>query len=100
LPLLRVGERGEPERLEAAAITDRQQVTIEIPHDINQLQLDSPELAVEWPEATRWAFTTAIGSGFLVEEFFRVARGERRAGTYLLSRGKTLQDFDSIHPSR
>lgn len=94
LPLIRFGERGEPQRHDATDITDRQQVTIEIPYDINQVQLDNPELAAKWHEATRWAFTTAIGSGFLVEEFLRSPGGEQCVGTYVLSRGKTLQDFD------
>jgi predicted GNAT superfamily acetyltransferase len=94
MPLIRVGERGEPERHDATGITARQQVTIEIPDDINQVQLDNPELAVKWHEATRWAFTTALESGFLVEEFLRSPRGEQRVGTYVLSRGKTLQNFD------
>ena len=64
------------------------QVAIEIPADINELQEQNSELAVEWRMATRKAFTEAINADFSVENFYRTKRGERQTGVYLLSRRK------------
>ncbi|MBA3514183.1 MAG: hypothetical protein H0T77_07410, partial [Pyrinomonadaceae bacterium] len=66
---------------------------VEIPADINTLQRENPELAASWREATRWAFTEAIASGYLVEEFYGLARRDQPVGIYLLSFGKRVADF-------
>jgi predicted GNAT superfamily acetyltransferase len=60
-------------------------LTIEIPGAINALQRQHPQLAVEWREATRWAFTRALDSGYVVEEFYSATRNDQRVGVYLLS---------------
>ena len=63
---------------------------IEIPGDIGSLQQHDPELARAWRAATRQAFTSALSSGYLVEEFYRQSRSGRPFGVYLLSRGKEI----------
>jgi predicted GNAT superfamily acetyltransferase len=63
---------------------------IEIPHDIGSAQEHDPELARAWRAATRQAFTKALASGYLVEEFYRQTRDGRPSGVYLLSRGKKI----------
>src|SRR6185295_7171645 len=61
-------------------------LSIEIPLDINRLQHEHPKLAFEWREATRWAFTTALDTGYLIEDFYRANRGDHSVGVYLLTR--------------
>jgi predicted GNAT superfamily acetyltransferase len=55
---------------------------IEIPADINAVQEQSPELAFEWRERTRRAFTEAIKNGYVVRDFYR----EGEVGIYILGR--------------
>jgi len=55
---------------------------IEIPADINAVQEQSPELALEWRERTRRAFTEAIKNGYVVRDFYR----EGEVGIYILGR--------------
>ena len=55
---------------------------IEIPTDINSLQHENPEVAREWRERTRRAFTEAIDAGYSVLDFYR----EGSAGMYILGR--------------
>jgi predicted GNAT superfamily acetyltransferase len=55
---------------------------IEIPADINAVQEQSPELALEWRERTRRAFTEAIKNGYVVRDFYR----EDEVGIYILGR--------------
>jgi len=92
-PLVELGEGNAPRRHDLDEGLSHEQIAIEIPADINVLERQSGELAFEWREATRWAFTEAIAAGYLVEDFYRLNRGERRCGVYLLSRGKGLGDF-------
>ena len=68
-------------------------VLIDIPADIGVLQQQNPELAVAWRNATRSAFTDALGAGYTVEEFYRVERQGHSAGCYLLS-SKTPNGID------
>lgn len=68
-------------------------VLIEIPGDIGSLQQHNPARAADWREATRRAFTGALASGYLVEEFYRRTEKGRQLGVYLLSRGKTVEQF-------
>jgi predicted GNAT superfamily acetyltransferase len=85
-PLIRVGRDESPlvsdldEELEAG------HNLIEIPADIDGLVKRNSGLAKKWREATRRAFTEAIGKGFLVENFYRIDRGDQELGVYLLSR--------------
>jgi len=66
---------------------------IEIPADINELERQNSELASAWRVATRVAFTKALSSGYLVENFYRRSRGGQQFPTYYLSRKKNLDDF-------
>ena len=55
---------------------------IEIPSDINALQEENPERALEWRERTRREFITAIDAGYIVRDFYR--DGEK--GIYILGK--------------
>lgn len=61
-------------------------LVIEIPADINAVQVEKPGLAVEWRKATRWAFSHAMTQGYMVEEFYRVTLRDQCIGSYLLRR--------------
>lgn len=68
--LVRVGQDGEP-----VVNTDLrdEKLIIEIPGEVN---------AEVWREPTRAAFTTALGAGYVVGDFFMT---ERKVGVYLLT---------------
>ena len=91
--LVQLGANDAPQRNERSGILGQEHLSIEIPADINALQNEKPELAVEWREATRWAFNETITSGYLVEQFYRSTRKDQSVGIYLLSQGKKLEDF-------
>jgi len=80
--LVRVSAGGVPERAENFGSP---QLAIEIPWDINTLQRGQPDLALEWRKATRLAFTRALDSKYLVEEFDSVTRNDQQVGVYLLT---------------
>jgi predicted GNAT superfamily acetyltransferase len=84
LTLVRVSTDWVPQRHTSSAIFGRQRVLIEIPWDINLLQREQPRLGLEWREATRWAFTKALDSNYLVEDFVSASRNDQRVGVYLL----------------
>lgn len=65
---------------------------IEVPCDVDALQRESPALATQWREATRWAFHEQLASGYLVEEFYCQNRNGLKFGVYLLTSRK-LADF-------
>ena len=95
-PLVQFDGSGEPARTELGAALGRQRICIEIPTDINVAgngvcQVD-PELAREWRQATRWAFTEALQAGFFVAEFCRSVRGNQGPGAYVLQKG-TVEEF-------
>lgn len=90
-PLVQLQADGSPRRNDLGAGLSGVEALIDIPADINGLHRKDGELAFEWREATRWAFTQALASGYLVEDFFRETRGEQPSGVYLLSRGKRLK---------
>jgi predicted GNAT superfamily acetyltransferase len=87
-PLVEIGEDTAPRHCELNKDLSPELIAIEIPANINALERQDRELAVEWREATRRAFTESIAAGYVVENFYRLTRGERELGTYLLSRGK------------
>jgi predicted GNAT superfamily acetyltransferase len=62
------------------AVSDQDQITIEIPADINALPL---EIALKWRAETRRAFTEALKAGYIVKSFVR----NQQAGKYLLTKG-------------
>lgn len=84
--LVKSGENNIPSVDNSAENLTDEQVAIEIPADINELQKQNIRLAVEWREATRKAFTDALEQSYIVKEFYRGKRGDRRYGVYLLER--------------
>jgi predicted GNAT superfamily acetyltransferase len=86
-PLVSFNGDGRPARADLAESLARQRVSIEIPREILEVERADMELAREWREATRWAFTEAIRAGFYVGEFCRSIRGQQGPGAYLLERG-------------
>ena len=65
----------------------RQRVSIEIPGEILEVERADMNLAHDWRQATRWAFTEALAAGFYVAEFCRSIRGQQGPGAYLLEKG-------------
>jgi len=92
-PLVRVGRHSEPVRSELSEGLRHEHVLIEIPYDINSLQRINPELGAIWRATTNEAFTEAITSGYLVEDFYRAMREDRSIGIYLLTCQKKIEDF-------
>lgn len=92
-PLVRMNEDGSPQHNDLAQGLAREYALIEIPGDIVALQQRDPELGVEWREATREAFTSAMQAGFLVEDFYRRDLRGQPGGAYLLRAGGKLADF-------
>jgi len=84
-PLTQLGADGAPQRGALAKGLGQSYALIEIPADINALQRENLELAVEWREATRWAFAEAMASGYLVTDFYQISRRDQRLGVYLLN---------------
>lgn len=87
LTLVRVGPENAPRRNLSSKFLGQTHLSIEIPGDINDLQRRAPTLAVEWREATRWAFTEALRLGYFVDHFSRATVKDQRIGRYLLSYG-------------
>jgi chorismate synthase len=90
--LVQVGPNNVPQR-QSAEVAGQDDVSIEIPADINALQRESPELAARWREATRWAFSEALGIGYQIEDFCGASRNDQSVGVYLLSYDKKVKDF-------
>lgn len=89
--LIRCSDVNAPER--ASTIHDIGEVAaIEIPEDINSIERSQPNLARQWREETRRAFSDAIAAGFIVRDFLRRTRDGQSAGVYILSRGN-IKDF-------
>jgi predicted GNAT superfamily acetyltransferase len=91
--LVRVGPGEAPQVSDADASTNAP-LLIEIPADIGAIQEQRPALARDWRQATRRAFTGALRAGRLVQDFFLHERDGRKIGTYLLTSGKLLEDFN------
>lgn len=85
LPMIQVGRQNSPQRNMPSKVLAEKYLLIEIPANINDLQRGAPTLALEWREATRWAFTEAMNRGYVVEEFYRTAVGDQSIGRYLLT---------------
>ncbi|HEX9422621.1 MAG TPA: GNAT family N-acetyltransferase [Pyrinomonadaceae bacterium] len=88
--LVPVGPNNLPQRGESSQVAAQRYTSIEIPADINTLQRESPDLAVRWREATRWAFTAAISSGYQIEDFCGASRNDQSVGVYLLMYGEKI----------
>jgi predicted GNAT superfamily acetyltransferase len=91
--MVQVGPNNVPQRGQSSQVTGQKYTSIEIPADINTLQRESPELAVWWREATRWAFTEATASGYVIKDFWGASRNDQAVGVYLLSAGKRVKDY-------
>src|SRR5207253_8933038 len=87
--LVQGGANDAPQRNQSSGIVSQEHLSIEIPVDINALQNKKAALAVEWREATRWAFNEAMASGYSVKEFHRLRRKDQSVGSYLLSQKKS-----------
>ena len=91
--LVRVSADNLPQRNDSAEVLGQEKLIVEIPADINTLQREKPELAARWREATRWAFTEAIASGYSIDDFYGASRNDQAVGVYVLSYGKKVKDF-------
>jgi len=85
-PLVQFNGLGRPMRTDLRESLQRQRIAIEIPSDVVALETKNPDLACEWRETTRWAFSEALKQDFVVEEFCRSVRGNQGPGAYLLQR--------------
>jgi len=93
VPLVQIEKDSSPGQNDSTDGLSGEFVLIEIPADINELEPQSGELASAWRAATRAAFTKALSSGYLVENFYRRRSGDQQISTYYLSRKKSLNDF-------
>lgn len=84
--LVTVCETGAPLLRDMNAAFASEKLTIEIPRDIGPIERESPELARNWRNATRQAFTAALGAGFRVVDFVPGEKGPHATGSYVLSR--------------
>jgi predicted GNAT superfamily acetyltransferase len=91
-PLIRFNGDGKPATSDLSSALARQRIAVEIPSDIGFIERKDPALAREWREATRWAFTEALQSGFFVADFCRTLRGKQGPGAYLLEKG-TIEEY-------
>jgi len=91
--VVQVNTNNAPLKNESRDRLGDERVSIEVPADINALQREQTELAMSWREATRWAFSETIASGYIVEEFYRLRRTDQSVGSYLLSHRKRVEDF-------
>jgi predicted GNAT superfamily acetyltransferase len=87
--LVQVSSGWEPRKNTDAEVFGKNHLSLEIPLNINDLQRERPRLAGEWRKATRWAFTEALNSDYLVEDFYKATRNNQAVGVYLLTLQKT-----------
>jgi len=93
VPLVQIEKDDSPRQNDSTDNLSGDYVLIEIPADINELERQNSELAAVWRAVTRLAFTKALSSGYLVENFYRRRSGGQQISTYYLSRKKSLDDF-------
>jgi len=96
-PMVSFNGDGKPARADAQESLSRQRLSIEVPGDILAVERADMGLAREWREATRWAFTSAMGAGFAVADFCRAIRGQQGPGAYLLQRS-SVPELAGIDP--
>ena len=80
--LVQLGKNLEPAISNNRSLEPR--VIIEIPGDLNRIVEQTVQLATRWRETTREAFTAAMDSGYVVEDFCFAERSGQKAGVYLL----------------
>jgi predicted GNAT superfamily acetyltransferase len=86
-PLVRFDGEGKPIRSDLTAALARQRVAIEIPSNVGEVEQGNPELAKDWRQSTRWAFTESLRAGFFVAEYCRTVRGKQGPGVYIMEKG-------------
>jgi predicted GNAT superfamily acetyltransferase len=79
----RLVKLGENETPQVFAFEEDEFLAIEIPTDINKLQEENIDLAIEWRKATRQAFIEAFENGYTATNFYRISRD---CGAYLLKK--------------
>jgi predicted GNAT superfamily acetyltransferase len=84
-PLIEVGADNIPRYHDREPESSAGSAFVEIPGRMDEIERESPELAADWRDATRMAFTNAIADGYVVVDFIR---GDK-TGKYLLKRGMT-----------
>lgn len=87
--LVELGKNETPIYHDLAPTAASRTVFIEIPSRIAEVENTRPDLAIEWREVTRRAFTGAIADGFVIVDFIRGAD----TGRYLLCRTQTMKDL-------
>lgn len=87
---------GSPVLKESVEGLKGEPASIEIPGNIGSLQQQDPALAARWRQATRLAFTGALASGYVVEEFYRRERNGQKLGAYLLSRSEGVNQPETV----
>lgn len=85
VPLVQLTGDESPRRNKVEEALSAPRAWIEIPGNITDLQERNSEIAREWREATRWAFTKALDAGYTVTEFQRLKRGDQTLGVYTLT---------------
>ena len=83
--LVQVSSGWEPMKDTGSEAFGKEHLSLEIPWNINELQRERPQLAVEWREATRWAFTEAFNHDYVLEDFYHATRNDQPVGVYLLT---------------
>ena len=83
--LVQVSSGCEPMKDTGSEAFGKEHLSLEIPWNINDLQRERPQLAVEWREATRWAFTEAFNRDYVLEDFYHATRNDQPVGVYLLT---------------
>jgi predicted GNAT superfamily acetyltransferase len=84
--LVRCEENSQPARGEFRSAAAANSVGIQIPSEILSIEVNDPALAANWRQATRWAFTECLNSGFYVADFLR-GLSPQDPGTYVLRKG-------------
>lgn len=87
--LIEVGENNIPRYRDVNSATLGDVAFIEIPARIKEIERRSFQLAADWREATRIAFTKAIDAGFVVIDFVRGSE----TGKYVLNRNQTMEEL-------
>jgi predicted GNAT superfamily acetyltransferase len=84
--LVRCDENARPVRGDLSSALAGNIVGIQIPSEIASIEEKDSALAIDWREATRWAFVECLNSGFYVADFLR-GHSPRSPGTYVLKKG-------------
>lgn len=85
-PRIVYAESGRPRFADVRECLAENRCLIEIPYDINGLKERDPEAGLEWREATRAAFQSALEAGFTVTDFVKLREDETTTCFYILAR--------------